>query len=130
MSQPEKFGTKIRELRKAKNLSQRDLAQEVEKRLQESTDKKGFDFTYLSKIETLGWIPSMPVIQALAKTLEVKEADLGDFYTLAGKANEAMETVIKSDSARQFYRSALRKDLTEEDWIKLLAELNKNTEGR
>ena len=126
MTSPEGFGTKIRELRKALNMSQRELAQAVEERLE---DKKGFDFTYLSKIETRGWVPSTPVVKALANALKVKDKDFDDLFTLAGKTSDAMETVMKTDGAKQFFRSALRNDLTEEDWKKLLANLNK-TKGQ
>ena len=50
MPKQKTFGQTLKELRKAKQLSQRDLAAKVAKRLRDE-DRRGFDFTYLSKIE-------------------------------------------------------------------------------
>lgn len=56
------FGERIRELRKANDLSQRDLA-----------DKVGINFTYLSKIENgkldFAQFPSEETIRNLAQAL-------------------------------------------------------------
>ena len=70
------FGEKIRELRKAKNLSQRDLATKVR-----------VNFTYISKIENekldFGDYPSEELILKLAKALE---ADADELLILAKKS--------------------------------------------
>ena len=72
------FGEKIRELRKAKNLSQRDLAAKVK-----------VNFTYISKIENekldFGDYPSEELILKLAKALE---ADADELLILAKKVPE------------------------------------------
>ena len=64
-----RFGERIRELRKAKNLSQRALG-----------DKVGVSFTYISKVENekldFGDYPSEDLIRKLAKVLEADEGDL------------------------------------------------------
>src|SRR5437588_13010886 len=64
-----RFGEKIRELRKAKNLGQRALADQV-----------GISFTYLSKIENekldFGDYPSEEMIRKLAKALDADEDEL------------------------------------------------------
>ncbi len=72
------FGQKIRQLRKAKNLGQRDLAAMVK-----------VSFTYISKIENekldFGDYPSEELIIKLAKALE---ADADDLLILAKKVPE------------------------------------------
>ena len=74
------FGEKIRELRKAKNLSQRDLATKVK-----------VNFTYISKIENekldFGDYPSEELILKLAKALEADEDEL---LILAKKVPESV----------------------------------------
>lgn len=70
-----KFAEKLRELRQAKNLSQRALASVV-----------GVDFTYLSKIENekldFGQYPSEDLILKLAEALD---ADADELMLLAEK---------------------------------------------
>ena len=72
------FGEKVRQLRKAKNLSQRDLATKVK-----------VSFTYISKIENekldFGDYPSEELILKLAKALE---ADADELLILAKKVPE------------------------------------------
>ena len=72
------FGERIRELRKGKNLSQRDLATEVK-----------VSFTYISKIENekldFGDYPSEELILKLAKVLD---ADADELLILAKKVPE------------------------------------------
>ncbi len=74
------FGDKIRELRKAKNLSQRDLAAKVK-----------VNFTYISKIENerldFGDYPSDELIRKLAKALG---ADADELLILAKKVPESI----------------------------------------
>jgi transcriptional regulator with XRE-family HTH domain len=69
------FGQKIRELRRAKNLGQRAVAEGV-----------GINFTYLSKIENdrvdFAAFPSEPTIRKLA---EVLEADVNELLLMAEK---------------------------------------------
>jgi transcriptional regulator with XRE-family HTH domain len=63
------FGERIRELRKAKNLTLRDVAKKVK-----------VNFTYVSKIENhkldFGEYPSEDLIRKLAKVLEADEDEL------------------------------------------------------
>ena len=67
-----KFGQRLRELRKAKSMTQRELA-----------DKVGINFTYLSKLETGVWPhPGEQVILALARALD---ADPDELFSLARK---------------------------------------------
>src|SRR6516165_5078579 len=64
-----RFGERLRELRKAMNLSQRTLANQV-----------GVSFTYISRIENekleFGDYPSEELICKLSKALEVDEDEL------------------------------------------------------
>ena len=75
------FGERIRQLRKEKNLSQRDLATKV-----------GVNFTYISKIENekldFGDYPSEELIRKLAKALR---ADADELLILAEKIPEAIK---------------------------------------
>jgi HTH-type transcriptional regulator, competence development regulator len=64
-----KFGQRIRDLRRAKNLGQRALAKKI-----------GISFTYVSKIENhqldFGEYPSNELIRRLAKALDADEDEL------------------------------------------------------
>lgn len=73
-----RFGEKVRELRKTKNLGQRALA-----------DACGVSFTYISKIENhrldFGDFPSEAVIEKIAAALDT---DVTDLLVLAEKIPE------------------------------------------
>ena len=72
------FGQRLRELRKAKNLTQRELAERVAARLRK--EGRSFDFTYLSKIEKdRTEPPSVTLITELARVLD---ADPNELITL------------------------------------------------
>jgi transcriptional regulator with XRE-family HTH domain len=72
---PMRFGERLRELRKAKNLSQRALAEKID-----------IDFTYLSKVESerldFAQYPSEGLICKLAEALD---ADVDELLLLAKK---------------------------------------------
>ena len=116
------LGSRIRALRLDAKLSQRDLADRVAKRLKED-DRGGLDFTYLSKIENDRLVPSVTVILALATELGGNSDEL---LALAGKAPADVGDMLKkSEGARMFFRSALSTRLSEEDWKRLLREIEK-----
>ncbi len=89
-----RFGEKIRELRKAKNLSQRALG-----------DKVGVSFTYISKVENekldFGDYPSEDLIRKLAKALGADESEL---FLLAEKIPEQIKRRVmeRPDAFRKF----------------------------
>ena len=114
------FGQRLRELRKKRNMTQRELAARVAERLKD----RGFDVTYLSKIENDRLPPpSTKTIIALAAVLEV---DSDELLALAGKVPPDLgETLKRSEAARMFYRSARDRGLTEEDWKKLQQQLER-----
>jgi len=127
MSTQTTFGQRLRELRKAKKLTQRDLSEKVAARLKEKG--RGFDFTYLSKIEN-GKTPP-PSVAIIIHLADVLEADANELIALAGKAPpEFLEKTLKGESARTFFRSAFDADLTEEDWKKLSQELKRRKKAR
>lgn len=79
------FGQHLRELRKAKSISQRDLAAQV-----------GIDFTYISKIETgsLEFLPSETIILQIAQALEV---DGNELVCLAGKMPPRLKDIMQDN---------------------------------
>ena len=122
------FGQALRDLRKAKTLTQRELADRVANRLREE-DRRGFDFTYLSKIENDRMPPpSAAAIIALAEELGANKDEL---LALAEKApTDLGQAMKKSEGARTFFRSAVNENLTEEEWDRLLESLKRMKKGR
>ncbi len=112
-----KLGERIRELRKQKHLTQRQLAELI-----------GVDFTYLSKIENgrLGYTPSTKTIHDLANALEADELEL---LELAGKIPPSMERIFRDKEASQFFRRATQTIHNPQVWKELLQYLEKRTEN-
>ena len=101
------FGGKLRELRKAKNYTQRQLAEKAE-----------IDFTYLSKIENdlPGYLPSEEVIRKLAKLLETDPEEL---VLLAQRIPKTIqENMAKNPRAAAFLRDA--SSLNDKEWDRIL----------
>ena len=126
MTLPVTFGSRIQDLRKQKKLTQRQLAERVAARLKEK-DRRGFDFTYLSKIENDRMRPpSVPAILELAVQLD---ADSDALLALAGKAPPDLgEKLKQSAAARQFYRSAIDMDLSDQQWEAMMRRLKEEKE--
>ena len=98
MTANEKFGTKLRELRKAAGLTLRELA-----------DKVGVNYSYLSKIEN-GVLPppSQRVIRLLARELNF---DKDELLSLAGIIPDDIAEILKDRHAREKLRAErARKD--------------------
>jgi HTH-type transcriptional regulator, competence development regulator len=128
MPKEKTFGETIKELRKAKNLSQRDLAAKVGQRLKDE-DRRGFDFTYLSKIENDRMSP--PSAAAIIQLARELDANSDDLLALAGKIPQDLgETLKKSEGARAFYRSVKTMNLSDEDWQKLLQDLKRRKDKK
>lgn len=102
------FGARLRELRKAKGISQRDLAERV-----------GVDFTYLSKLENERLpAPSAEVIAALAGALDT---DADDLAVLAGKIPADLVDVLRQNPAAiKMFRSLAGDIRTPDDWQRQL----------
>jgi transcriptional regulator with XRE-family HTH domain len=121
MAPEQTFGQRIRQLRKDKDWTQRELADRVAAQLKEG---RGFDVTYLSKIENDRLPP--PSVAAILQLARELEADGDELLALAGKAPPDLGQALKeSEGARIFYRSALEMGLTEEDWQHLLDYLRR-----
>lgn len=107
-----RFGQRIRELRKAKNLSLRTLAEAV-----------GVSFTYISKIENekldFGDYPGEDLIAKLAAALEV---DADELLILAKKIPEGIKkrVIERPDAFRRFA------ELDDETIDRLLDELGED----
>lgn len=106
------FGEQIRQLRKAKNLNQSELAAKV-----------GINFTYLSKIENdriaATEFPSEDTIKKLAKALR---ADADALLLMAKKVPDSIKkrVIERPDAFRKFAA------LDDETIDKLLAELGED----
>jgi transcriptional regulator with XRE-family HTH domain len=91
---PMTFGERIRELRKAKNLNQQEVA-----------DKVGINFTYLSKIENgkleSAEFPSEETIKKLAKALG---GDVDELLLMAKKVPDKIRkrVIQRPDAFRKF----------------------------
>lgn len=103
------FGSRIRDLRKEKDISLRDLA-----------DRVGLDFTYLSKIEN-GKVepPSEDKIRKMAKVLEADEEELLD---LAGKVSsgEIRKAVQANPSLGVLLRKIQSRNLTKQQIARMI----------
>src|SRR5947209_2141117 len=102
------FGRRLRDVRKQRNLSQRELAARV-----------GIDFTYLSKIEG-GRMdpPSEAVIRRIAQVLETDEDEL---INLAGKVPRGLKTVLEENpQAVELLRVLSTRKLPDETYRKML----------
>ena len=109
-----RFGQKLKELRKARNLSQRELASRV-----------SLNFTYLSKIENerldFGEAPSDEAIHKLAQALD---ADVDELLLLARKIPDRIkERVIQRPDAFRKFAS-----MTDDELNKLLEQLDEHEE--
>lgn len=78
------FGSHLRELRKQKDLSLRQLAEDA-----------GIDFTYLSKVET-NKIPP-PSEEAIARLAAALRADLDELLSLARKVDKNLHDFLVTE---------------------------------
>ena len=111
-------GEKIRELRKAKGLTLRDLA-----------EKLGIDFTYLSKIENMTpddkgnpTVPSDRLLASIANTLGIAVDDLRECYQ---KPPTQVQDWARKKAFQEFRRSSSDRDITEDEWEALADHLRR-----
>ncbi len=127
MAEANALGDRIRRRRKETQLSQREFASRVATRLKEQ-DGRGFDFSYLSKIENGHLVPSVAALVAIAEELGDNPDEL---LALAEKApSDLGQKLRNSPNARLFYRSAVDLNLSEGDWKRLLDELKSRKEKK
>jgi transcriptional regulator with XRE-family HTH domain len=107
------FGRALRELRRSKGITQRDLAGEV-----------GVDFSYISKIENDRLPP--PAADTIVKICDALEVSPDSLLALSGKIpSELRDTIGSSPAAMQFIRSAQSMGLTEQEWKELTKQLKR-----
>lgn len=90
------FGQRIREIRKQKGLTLREVA-----------ERAGIDYTYLSKIENdrIAYTPAANTIRNLAEALKANSIEL---LTLADKLPEELEPLRANHQARRFFDRAAK----------------------
>lgn len=111
------FGTKVRELRREKGFTLRQLA-----------DMAQVDFTYLSKVENerLPYTPSTETIRSIARAMRIDPVEL---LTLANKLPEELESLNSHVQARRFFARA-QQIAAPDDWDALLDLLEKRNARR
>lgn len=98
------FGEYLRELRRAKGLSQRELAARV-----------GVDFSYISKAENDRISP--PAGDTVVRICEALGVPPDELLALSGKVpSNFTETLRASPAALGFMREAHAMSLSEEEW--------------
>lgn len=104
------FGTRIRQLRRVHDLTQRELAEEA-----------GIDFTYLSKIENdHADPPAEATIRRLAMILHAEPEEL---VLLAKKLPAEFERDLlgrPSQQVAELYRSMVGRQYSEAEWREIL----------
>ena len=105
------FGQLLKELRRSKPISQRDLA-----------DKVGVDFSYISKIENDRLPP--PAAQTIEKISDALEIPHEILLTHSGKVSEEIkEMITSSPEVVQFLKEVRTLNLSGADWKKLSIQL-------
>jgi HTH-type transcriptional regulator, competence development regulator len=110
------FGSKVRELRLTKRLTQRELA-----------DRLGIDFSYISKIENgkVDHPPSEELIRRMATTLE---ADAEELLDLAGKFDQdtLRKVVDETPKVGALLRRLQSRRLSDDEIQQIMTILNKD----
>ena len=107
------FGERLRELRKAKKLSQRELA-----------DRVGVDFSYISKVENDRLPP--PAGDTIVKICGILEVESNTLLALTGKIPSNTKQMLSSSvEAQKFIKHAQEMSLTEDEWQKLTKGLRR-----
>lgn len=111
------FGIRLRELRREKGFTLRQLA-----------ELAGVDFTYLSKVENdrVPYTPAADTIRTLARAMG---ADPMELLTLANKLPEELEQLNSHVQARRFFERA-QKIASPDDWDALLSLLEERRASR
>jgi len=101
------FGQLLRDLRRSKEVSQRELAA-----------KAGVDFSYISKLENDRLPP--PAADTVMRICEVLGVPPNELLAVAGIVpSEMKEMLTGKPAALQFVREAHRMGLTNSDWDRL-----------
>lgn len=105
------FGEEMKTLRKAKRITQRDLAEMV-----------GVDFTYISKMEN-GKLANAPAEDTIRKIAKILGTDEESFVVSARKVpKNIQETIVNDDFVLDFLRVAPQLDRGQRKQIKAIIE--------
>jgi len=107
------FGQLLKEIRRSKSVSQRELAEKV-----------NVDFSYISKIENNRLPP--PAAATIEKICEVLEVPAELLLSYSGKVSDDIKSLITSDpEVVKFLKEVKTMNLTSSDWDKLTTQLKK-----
>lgn len=107
----ETFGQIVRRLRKAKRITQLELAERI-----------GVDFTYVSKIENDRTMRS-PAESTIRKIAEVLETDSEELILLANKIPQNLqETIVQDTLAVDFLRTVPKFSMDEREKVRKFIE--------
>jgi transcriptional regulator with XRE-family HTH domain len=107
------FGHALRDIRRSKGVSQRQLAEKV-----------GVNFSYISKVENDRFPP--PAADTIVKICEALEVEPDTLLALTGKIpSEIKEVISSSPAALQFIRSAQSLNLTDQEWGELTRQIKR-----
>ncbi len=107
----ETFGQKIKRLRKAKRITQLELAERI-----------GVDFTYVSKIENDRTMRS-PAESTIRKIAEVLETNSEDLILLANKIPQNLqETIVQEPLVVDFLRTVPKFNMDDREEIRRLID--------
>jgi transcriptional regulator with XRE-family HTH domain len=105
------FGHLLRELRRAKGISQRELAKQV-----------SVDFSYISKLENDRLPP--PAADTIVKICEVLNVQPDKLLSITKKMPSHIKDLVSSTpKALEFLRNAHSLKLTEDEWDKMSKQL-------
>jgi HTH-type transcriptional regulator, competence development regulator len=107
------FGQSLREMRRSKGVSQRDLAEKV-----------GVDFSYISKLENDRLPP--PAADTIVKICKELGIPPDELLASTGKMpTDVKESLSTSTGALEFVRQAHAMNLTENEWKTLTKRLRR-----
>jgi len=109
-SMKETFGSKLKAIRRSKNVSQRDLANAV-----------GCDYTYISKIENDRLPP--PAVETIMKISDALQIPSEILLAPSGKVTSEVKDVMSNPEAIKFMQEVHQMNLSEEEWKSLHSKL-------
>lgn len=107
------FGQTLKEIRRSKGVTQRQLAAAV-----------GVDFSYISKVENDRMPP--PAADTIVKICEKLDVSPDELLAMTGKMpTPVKEAISENPAAQQFLREAQTMTLTDKEWGDLRKQLKK-----
>lgn len=107
------FGQSLKEIRRAKGISQRELAKKV-----------GVDFSYISKIENDRLAP--PAADTIVKICKALAISPDDLLAVTGKMPTPVKEMLStSPAALEFMREAQTMKLSDEEWQDMTQRLKR-----